>query len=62
MDTGDILLVDETPIELRDDAQSLHDKLSEQGGKLVLEPNDEFRAWASAANDLEIVISYIEIS
>ena len=32
------------------------------GGKLVLEPNDEFRAWASAANDLEIVISYIEIS
>ena len=37
MDTGDILLVDETPIELNDDAQSLHDKLSEQGGKLVLE-------------------------
>ena len=37
MDTGDILLVDETPIELSDDAQSLHDKLSEQGGKLVLE-------------------------
>ena len=34
MDTGDILLVDETPIELSDDAQSLHDKLSEQGGKL----------------------------
>ena len=32
------------------------------GGKLVLEPNDEFRAWASSANDLEIVISYIEIS
>ncbi len=37
MDTGDILLVDETPIELNDDAQSLHDKLSEQGGELVLE-------------------------
>jgi len=32
------------------------------GGKLVLEPNDELRAWAGAANDLEIVISYIEIS
>ena len=37
MDTGDILLVDETPIEQNDDAQSLHDRLSEQGGKLVLE-------------------------
>ena len=37
MDTGDILLVDETPIEENDDAQCLHDKLSEQGGKLVLE-------------------------
>ena len=37
MDTGDILLVDETPIEQNDDAQSLHGKLSEQGGKLVLE-------------------------
>ena len=37
MDTGDILLVDETPIEQNDDAQCLHDKLSEQGGKLVLE-------------------------
>ena len=37
MDTGDILMVDETPIEQNDDAQSLHDKLSEQGGKLVLE-------------------------
>ncbi len=37
MDTGDILLVDETPIEQNDDAQSLHDKLSEQGGELVLE-------------------------
>lgn len=32
------------------------------GGKLVLEPSDELRAWASAAGDLEIVISYIEIS
>lgn len=37
MDTGDILLVDETPIEQNDDAQSIHDKLSEQGGELVLE-------------------------
>ena len=37
MDTGDILLVDKTPIEQNDDAQCLHDKLSEQGGKLVLE-------------------------
>jgi len=37
MDTGDILLVDETPIEQNYDAQCLHDKLSEQGGKLVLE-------------------------
>ena len=37
MDTGDILMVDETPIEQNDDAQCLHDKLSEQGGKLVLE-------------------------
>ncbi|MBL4665525.1 MAG: methionyl-tRNA formyltransferase [Nitrospinaceae bacterium] len=37
MDTGDILLVDETPIEQNDDAQSLHDKLSEQGGELILE-------------------------
>ena len=32
------------------------------GGKLVLEPNDAIRAWAGAASDLEIVISYIEIS
>ncbi len=37
MDTGDILLVDETPIEQNDNAQTLHDKLSEQGGELVLE-------------------------
>ncbi|MFT4579230.1 MAG: methionyl-tRNA formyltransferase [Nitrospinales bacterium] len=37
MDTGDILLVDETPIEQNDDAQSLHDKLSKQGGELILE-------------------------
>jgi methionyl-tRNA formyltransferase len=37
MDTGDILLVDETPIEKNDNAQSLHDKLSEQGAELVLE-------------------------
>jgi methionyl-tRNA formyltransferase len=37
MDTGDILLVDETSIDQNDDAQSLHDKLSEQGGELILE-------------------------
>ena len=37
MDTGDILLIRETPIEKDDDAKSLHDKLAEQGGKLVLE-------------------------
>jgi len=37
MDTGDILLTRETSIEKDDDAQSLHDKLAEQGGKLVLE-------------------------
>jgi len=37
MDTGDILLTRETLIEKDDDAQSLHEKLAEQGGKLVLE-------------------------
>ncbi len=37
MDTGDILLIRETPIEKEDDAKSLHDKLAEQGGDLVLE-------------------------
>ena len=37
MDTGDILLIRETSIEKDDDAQSLHDKLADQGGKLVLE-------------------------
>ncbi len=37
MDTGDILLIRETPIEKDDDARSLYDKLAEQGGKLVLE-------------------------
>ncbi|MEC7640962.1 MAG: methionyl-tRNA formyltransferase, partial [Nitrospinota bacterium] len=37
MDTGDILLTKETPIELNDDAKSLHDKLAEQGSELVLE-------------------------
>jgi len=37
MDTGDILLIKETPIEQEDDAKSLHDKLAEQGGELVLE-------------------------
>lgn len=37
MDTGDILLKRETPIEPDDDAKSLHDKLSESGGELVIE-------------------------
>ncbi|MZG53215.1 MAG: methionyl-tRNA formyltransferase [Nitrospinae bacterium] len=37
MDTGDILLTKEIPVELNDDAKSLHDKLAEQGAELVLE-------------------------
>jgi len=37
MDTGDILLTKKTPIELNDDAKSLHDKLAEEGAELVLE-------------------------
>ena len=37
MDTGDILLTKEIPIELNDDAKSLHDKLAEEGAELVLE-------------------------
>ena len=37
MDTGDILLTKETPIELNDDAKSLHDKLAIQGAELILE-------------------------
>jgi methionyl-tRNA formyltransferase len=37
MDTGDILLMQETPIQETDDAQTLHDTLSEMGGALVLE-------------------------
>ena len=32
------------------------------GGKLVLEAGDQLRAWASAASDLEIVVSVLEIS
>ena len=32
------------------------------GGKLVLEASDELRAWASAASDLEIVVSILEIT
>jgi len=32
------------------------------GGKLIMEAGDELRAWASADNDLEIVVSYIEIT
>lgn len=37
MDTGDILLMQETPIHETDTAQTLHDTLSERGGTLVLE-------------------------
>ena len=37
MDTGDILLMKETPIHESDNAQTLHDNLSEMGGVLVLE-------------------------
>ena len=32
------------------------------GGKLVLESGDQLRAWASAVDDLEINISYLEIT
>lgn len=32
------------------------------GGKLVLEAGDELRSWASAASDLEIVVSVVEIT
>jgi methionyl-tRNA formyltransferase len=37
MDTGDILLMKETPIHGTDNAQTLHDTLSEMGGALVIE-------------------------
>jgi methionyl-tRNA formyltransferase len=37
MDTGDILLMQETPICETDTAQTLHDTLSEMGGALILE-------------------------
>ncbi len=37
MDTGDILLRQETPIHVTDNAQTLHDTLSEIGGTLVME-------------------------
>jgi methionyl-tRNA formyltransferase len=37
MDTGDILLMKETPIHKTDNAQTLHDTLSEMGGNLILE-------------------------
>ena len=36
MDTGDILLTQEIPIEKSEDANSLHNKLSESGGDLVI--------------------------
>lgn len=37
MDTGYILLMQETPVNETDNAQTLHDTLSEMGGTLVLE-------------------------
>ncbi len=37
MDTGDILLMDKTPIADNDDAQTLHDRLAEIGASLVKE-------------------------
>lgn len=37
MDTGDILLMQETPVKETDNAQTLHDTLSEMGGTLILE-------------------------
>ncbi len=37
MDTGDILLMQETPVHETDTAQTLHDTLSEMGGALMLE-------------------------
>jgi methionyl-tRNA formyltransferase len=37
MDTGDILLMQETPIYETDTAQTLHDTLSKMGGALILE-------------------------
>ena len=37
MDTGDILLMQETPNHETDNAQTLHDTLAEMGGALVLE-------------------------
>jgi len=37
MDTGDILLMQETPVHETDNAQTLHDTLSELGGALMLE-------------------------
>jgi len=36
MDTGDILLTQDISIEKDDDSKSLHDKLSESGGELVI--------------------------
>ena len=32
------------------------------GGKLVLEAGDELRCWASAASDLELTLSLLEIT
>jgi hypothetical protein len=32
------------------------------GGKLVLKANDELRAWAGAASDLELTLSLLEIT
>ena len=37
MDTGDILMQSEVPIEPKDTAGTLHDRLAEEGGKLLVE-------------------------
>jgi len=37
LDTGDMLLVESLPIETADNASSLHDKLAEQGSRLIIE-------------------------
>lgn len=48
LDTGDMLLVESLPINDTDNAASLHDKLAEQGARLIVEalkalPNNELK-------------------
>lgn len=44
MDAGDILLTDETPIEKNDTAQTLHDRLGQMGGRLIVRTIKEILA------------------